>query len=427
MPTFSCALPSLRPPTPLARSPLTALLGAGQALEIRRVLDEGPGAEDDWPALHARAEALADTVLRSWHAAGRPPALGSVAGSGQQGSGQAGAVQLDVVCSGGGWRNMYCGGAYAVLRALEARGCLVVRRAAGASSGALAAATIGCNAGTADVQQAHPEQRRRQDCVDDGAEGGLIPCRDWYRLHDAWDILYARYGFTHYNPVLRGFIRAFYPSDAAERCCASGTAFSVSVCGASADPAEQQGGAVRGSCEPQSRLGRALGLPQRLLASDFRSFRDLEGAILASSALPWIIGQPFFWRWRGYHCLDGGLVDNCPVFADGKRPQLVVDLGAVPDSPPLDMLLLRPPRRRVRELWEAGMNDCAAVLTGQADGGGSAAMRLLATGQTSVAADAAAAEGGWAWVVRLLCVEVPALLGMLLWLLRARFLGSAQH
>ena len=46
-----------------------------------------------------------------------------------------------------------------------------------------------------------------------------------------------------------------------------------------------------------------LGLPRRVLATEFRSFSDLEGAIMASSALPFIIGQPFFWVWRGYRCL----------------------------------------------------------------------------------------------------------------------------
>jgi predicted acylesterase/phospholipase RssA len=53
-----------------------------------------------------------------------------------------------------------------VLRELEQAGVLKIQRAAGASSGALAAGSMGC------------------EC----------PPRDWYRLHDAWWVLHARYG-----------------------------------------------------------------------------------------------------------------------------------------------------------------------------------------------------------------------------------------
>ena len=34
-------------------------------------------------------------------------------------------------------------------------------------------------------------------------------------------------------------------------------------------------------------------------------------------------------------------MDNCPVFSDNVRAQLVVDLSAIPGSPPTEMLLLR--------------------------------------------------------------------------------------
>ena len=44
---------------------------------------------------------------------------------------------------------------------------------------------------------------------------------------------------------------------------------------------------------------------RQLLAEEFDSFADMEGGILASSALPFIIGDPFFHYWRGYRCLDG--------------------------------------------------------------------------------------------------------------------------
>ena len=191
-----------------------------QAREIRHILDHGAGGEDTWPIVAAEAERLAEDVLERWRTAARPNALRF-------------STELDVVCSGGGWRNMYCGGAYSVLRVLERRGELVVCRAAGASSGALAAATIGCNSGGRLLQRERGREGER--------DSGLIPCRDWYRLHDAWDVIYQRYGFGHYCPTLRGFIRAFYPHDAHARCSASGTRFSIAAVFAPDDASANNG------------------------------------------------------------------------------------------------------------------------------------------------------------------------------------------
>jgi hypothetical protein len=265
-----------------------ASLAEDLAGEIRRILDRGPDPpeHDEWPLLEAEATSLADAVARSW-------------GSGPHTT----APELDVVCSGGGWRNIYCGGAYAVLRSLEDRGALRLRRAAGASSGALAAGCIGCR----------------------------CPARDWYRLHDAWWVLHARYGLRVYNAVIRGFVRAFYPADAHVRCSCSAD----DAAGGGAGGGE--GGGAMFSISDCS--GLPWQRPTRLLAADFLSFADFEGAIIASSALPFVIGQPFFLPWRGRRCLDGGLVDNCPTFTDGKRPQLVVNLASL-DSPAAEMHLL---------------------------------------------------------------------------------------
>ena len=262
--------------------------------EIRSILNRGPQPEDDeWAWLDAEASRLAEEVTSN---------LGSLQ-----------PLELDVVCSGGGWRNVYCGGAYSVLSALETRGVVRLKRAAGASSGALAAGCFCCR----------------------------CPPRDWYRLHDAWWVLHARYGLQTYNAVIRGFIRAFYPADAASRCCKPGgeAYFSVADC--------------------TGFLWRRW-WPRRLLASGFRDFADFEGAIIASSALPFVIGQPLALPWRGRPCMDGGLVDNCPLFEDGARPQLVVDLGAL-DSSASEMNLL-PNRTRLFSLWRQGQQDCFAVI-----------------------------------------------------------------
>lgn len=157
--------------------------------QIRHMLDTGPTI-DDWPEVEAAGELLAATVAAGWKSAVT------------RGAGKKAKLEVDVVCSGGGWRNLYCGGGYSVLLSLERQNVIEIRRAAGASSGALAAGCFGCR----------------------------CPPRDWYRLHDPWWVLHAQYGLRLYNPVMRGFIRAFYPPDAAERCTREGTRFSLSDC-----------------------------------------------------------------------------------------------------------------------------------------------------------------------------------------------------
>jgi predicted acylesterase/phospholipase RssA len=324
--------------------------------EIREILDRGPP-DDDWPEMQAEAEALADELVVHWRRL----------------RGGSGPFELDVVCSGGGWRNMYCGGSYALLSALEEVGIVKVKRAAGASSGALAAGCLGCR----------------------------CPPRDWYRLHDAWWILHKRHGLRLYNAVMRGFIRAFYPADAHARCTKRNTRFSISDC-----------------------HEFPYGWPQRVLASNFTSWADFEESILASCALPFVIGTPFFLHWRGRRCLDGGVCDNCPAFDDHLRPQLIVDLHRL-KSPAAEMHLL-PDRARLRELWRAGQNDCASIL-GQvfdpsqskqpmtativpADAG--AAMRLTTPGYLSEVDNSTSWMSQWAHGA-LVCLEIPPILAVL--------------
>ena len=169
-----------------------------------------------------------------------------------------------------------------------------------------------------------------------------------------WVILVAVFG----SCVSIGSISTgLWRQDVHVRCTASSTALSIAVCGRTANSVAAAGAAAAGSGEDRGKsptpgedrkgflgwlwggllwflpsigpLVGTLGLPRRVLATDFTTFSDLEGAIMASSALPFIIGQPLFWVWRGYRCLDGGLVDNCPVFIDGQRPQLVVRLSSL--------------------------------------------------------------------------------------------------
>jgi predicted patatin/cPLA2 family phospholipase len=50
---------------------------------------------------------------------------------------------------------------------------------------------------------------------------------------------------------------------------------------------------------------------EKLVLSHLRSVDELKRALLASSRLPWVGGDPV--EFRGWDCLDGGLVESIPV------------------------------------------------------------------------------------------------------------------
>ena len=106
--------------------------------------------------------------------------------------------------------------------------------------------------------------------------------------------------------MIRGFIRAFYPGDAHERCARRGTARARSHCRFATPLIHFIPDSLTYSVPLflKRQCDRALGTafsisdcdglpwrpPRRVMASRFTSFADFEGAILASSALPFVIG-----------------------------------------------------------------------------------------------------------------------------------------
>lgn len=55
---------------------------------------------------------------------------------------------------------------------------------------------------------------------------------------------------------------------------------------------------------------------------------------IASSSIPFLSASGFGQRYRGELVLDGGILNNVPVFRDGVRPQIVLRLSSVYVAPP---------------------------------------------------------------------------------------------
>lgn len=84
--------------------------------------------------------------------------------------------------------------------------------------------------------------------------------------------------------------------------------------------------------------------------SEFHSNRDLIDCCLASSTIPYLTEPKGFRTLRGHTVCDGGFTNNCPIFVDGSRRQLVFRLFEVeypwrllvnPQDTCIDVLVLR--------------------------------------------------------------------------------------
>ena len=60
--------------------------------------------------------------------------------------------------------------------------------------------------------------------------------------------------------------------------------------------------------------------------SQYKSNDDIFEACSASSQIPYVTAKSFAIKFQGMYHLDGGLVNNCPIFKDGERRQLVMKL-----------------------------------------------------------------------------------------------------
>ena len=69
--------------------------------------------------------------------------------------------------------------------------------------------------------------------------------------------------------------------------------------------------------------------PKPLVVSHFESNEELFEACVASASLPMVTQKGVGSDFKGTRGFDGLFTDNVPVFTDGRRPQLIFDLGKV--------------------------------------------------------------------------------------------------
>jgi len=173
---------------------------------------------------------------------------------------------LDIVCTGGGFKNCYSAG---VLFALSCSG-ITFGRFAGASAGAQIAFVM--MAGQLD------------DCIRWALSvAGTFSRFPFVRPGPFWDYFYHRCAN-----------RAKKPEDGA---------FTVSV---------------------TQLLSIYPPKVENQLVSNFSDQQDVGNALMATAALPLFICTGFWTKWHGMRVLDGGLTNNTPHFRDGQRPQLVI-------------------------------------------------------------------------------------------------------
>jgi predicted acylesterase/phospholipase RssA len=72
----------------------------------------------------------------------------------------------------------------------------------------------------------------------------------------------------------------------------------------------------------------ALGFQNKII-SQFKSNDELLQACCASSTIPFVTEPNWCRYFRGKPCLDGGLTNNCPVFPESSRRQLIFRLSQI--------------------------------------------------------------------------------------------------
>jgi len=221
------------------------------------------------------------------------------------------ALQLDVVIGGGGWRGQYAGGAVSIFQALEKLQLRVVPRYSGASIGAITAAYFASASGYS----------------------------DYIASHNAWQALWKPSRCWRGKHVLRAMLDGALPPDAHKLC--NGRVFiNISVLGFP---------------------------PSGVLVDKFDEREDLVEALVASASLPGLTGSLGLDKWAGMFAVDGGLTNNVPLFTDGLRDQLVVNLGWLEHA---FVDTFTPLGKGHDELLMRGQDDLMRVLDAHLSGGG---------------------------------------------------------
>ena len=66
------------------------------------------------------------------------------------------------------------------------------------------------------------------------------------------------------------------------------------------------------------------------MVSSFAGADDLGEAMLSSGAIPWVLCESAARQFRGHWVVDGGATINTPVFRDAVRPQMVIRFSHLP-------------------------------------------------------------------------------------------------
>lgn len=224
-------------------------------------------------------------------------------------------TEIDLVCSGGGLKGYFVtGAAYVLRRQLKSRNIRIARYA-GASCGAWATMFMATGISTRDWM--HTYRLSQRYCENETTES---------HIHSAYRDMWP-------------WIKERLPEDAYKR--------------------------VRGKLFLSVTIFDKWGRPRNKLVTDFRSNEDLFATCLASSSIPYITETDFGKRFRGMRVVDGGFTDNCPVFNDGVRRQLVIQLSQV--QYPF-RLLVNPVDRCIEGLVIRGATQMARFLQGRSCG-----------------------------------------------------------
>lgn len=179
-------------------------------------------------------------------------------------------TEIDVVISGGGLKAYFMSGACFVLTRELKKKNIRIARAAGASAGSWASLFMLCN----------------------------VDYYYWIETYHACKEAKGRPILESYEDIW-SWVQYILPPDAYKIC--TGRLFvSITIL--------------------------TLSGPKNIIVSEFKSNQEIVEACLASSSIPYLTQNYAFRKYKGHFVCDGGVTNNCPVFPDGVRRQLVFRL-----------------------------------------------------------------------------------------------------
>jgi len=236
---------------------------------------------------------------------------------------------LDVVVSGGGFRGQYFGGVMSILGPLAESGHLKFVRWSGASIGAASAAAF---------------------AVKEPGRSSHEVFERFIRTPYGWQAGWSPWSFWRGTAVFREMASDMLPADVSSLNHTLHVTMSVLS---------------------WPRPWHFLLLWDRVDKSEFSSREDLVDTLCNSASIPGLTGVGSF---GDKIAIDGGLTANAPVFTDGKRGQLLVNLGVL-EYPGLYTLTPFDPQHDA--LVRQGQDDAIALLQSNVSGDWGAPLALL--------------------------------------------------